>query len=367
MRMRWTVVAMVALTAVLGVAVACGGGDEGTPAAGTPAGDSSAGGEATPSSEPTGEASDEGTSDGGTSDDGDGAGGEAPATISEALAARSAVMAENQLAVDAAIQSCMAEQGFEYTPGGLGADVFIAESDAGEFAEQFGYGVTTMTGRSAAELGLGEGLGDDPNQEYLQSLSESQQAAYQRALYGSEGIGTDVVADASGGSAVVTTGGGCIGQANEEVYGEDQPLAFDSDLFSSLQEISAQVEADSRMIAAWDGWAACMAGAGYAYGDEDEIIRDLSARFTAVTGLPSPRSGGGFTLRVGDEPETPDYDEAALAALQDEERRIAAQGASCREQHVDEVEAEVRDEIERAFLAERPEILDALLGPARDR
>jgi len=350
LRQRWFAIAVVGL---LGAAVACSG-------------DGPDGGGATPAT-----AGDTSTS----APDDQGSDGEVdrppPATISEALAARSAVIAENQLAIEAAVQSCMVEQGFKYTPNPGGGGEFVAQFDGASFAEQFGYGVTTMTGASAADLGLGAGLPDDPNQQYVQSLSESQRAAYMSVLYGAAGgtsgfvVGSGDGTGVSGGGAPVTASGGCIGEANQQVYGTDQPLALNHDIFDQLHQIGAQVDADPRLIEAWRDWASCMASEGYPFSDESEIIRDLSARFTAITGQDSSRSGGTVAIGPNAALEEPNYDEAALAALQAEELAIAGAGAHCRAEHVDDVESEVRDGYERSFLADNPELLEQLLGPAR--
>ncbi len=346
MRVRWLVVATVGLLTLI---AACSDDDDSSPGA---------------------TANDEATSTATPDPD------ERPQTIAEAFAARNAVMAENQLALEAAIQSCMAEQGFEYTPSADGGDVFVGEFDDGDFTERFGYGVSTLAGGAIGEFGLGAGAVEDPNQSYVQSLTDSQRSAYYEALYGALPDGTTSsgttfsggVGDASGGdgsSFVFGRSGGCTAAANLEVYGEEQPLSFTPDLFEQMQEISAQVEADTRVLEAWGSWASCMADAGYPYSDDEEIIRDLGARFEAITGQRSPRSGGGFTV-FGEAfgQQEPDYDVAALEALQDEEREIAAVGARCREDHVSDVETDVREAIERTFLADNPEILDQLLGPA---
>lgn len=355
MRVRWLVAAAVGL---LALAAACG--DEADPPTSNDA-------------SPGATANDEATSTATPNPE------ERPQTIAEAFAARSAVMAENQLVIEAAIQGCMTEQGFEYTPGASGGDVFIGEFDESGFAEQFGYGVSTLIGGLIGDLGLGAGIPEDPNQPYVQSLSESQRSAYFDALYGAQPDGTTSSGVTSSGGAVVGGGnasgdgssfvlggnGGCTAAAKLEVYGEEQPLSFSPDLFAQMQEMSEQVEADSRVLEAWESWASCMADAGYPFSDEEEIIRDLGARFEAITGQQSPRAGGGFTVVEGTPvQQEPDYDVAALEALQDEEREIAAVGSQCRDEHVSEVEQEVREVIERTFLADNPEILDQLLGPA---
>lgn len=359
MRVRWLVLTVVGLFSL----VAACGDDGDTPSDGGGSPGPAGTGEATSTATPDPE--------------------ERPQTIAEAFAARSAVMAENQLAIEAAIQGCMAEQGFEYTASADGGDVFIGEFDEGDFAERFGYGVSTLSGGLVGDFGLGGGPREDPNQSYVQSLNDSQRSAYYEALFGASPDGTGFAgsgattsasgASVAGGSddgpSFIGVGnGGCTAAANLEVYGEEQPLSFTPDLFAQMQEMSDQVDADSRVIEAWESWASCMADAGYPFSDEEEIIRDLGARFEAITGQQSPRAGGGFTIVEGTlgaaGAQEPDYDVTALKALQDDEREIAAVGAGCREEHVSDVETEVRNAIERTFLADNPELLDQLLGPA---
>jgi hypothetical protein len=126
---------------------------------------------------------------------------------------------------------CMSEQGFEYTPvdyssmdGGM---VAAADGDEGdgpqygtlEFAKEFGYGVTT---NPWAEEQPPTGAEDqqewvDPNQDYVNAMSETEQTAYYAALYGEQPELTEEQMETYEWS---WENSGCSGWAQHEVYGD---------------------------------------------------------------------------------------------------------------------------------------------------
>ena len=97
--------------------------------------------------------------------------------------------------------TCMREQGFEYTPqdvdngsffGGIGDDLPYFSD---EWVEKYGFGITTQSFPQSQvgdlvgyndERGIlnGSEIPQDPNQEYLETLSEGEREAYEAALWG---------------------------------------------------------------------------------------------------------------------------------------------------------------------------------------
>lgn len=168
---------------------------------------------------------------------------------------------------------CMAELGFQYTPvdySSQGGMVVSSEADdipwdTLEFAEQYGYGATTNPWGD--EQPLPEETGEewvDPNQEYVETMSETEQQAYWEALYGVQNFDeTDPEAEYE----YNWEDAGCQGAASNEVYG-DMGMGGSDDEFTALQEdMNAMWEAsmaDPRIAELNAEWATCMADAGYA-------------------------------------------------------------------------------------------------------
>src|SRR3954452_14418277 len=107
--------------------------------------------------------------------------------------------------VERLIAECMHKQGFEYVPNdyktvhrGMVSDKSMPGMDEEEFVEQYGFGVSTLytgqppqlnQGYSPGRIGLGE-----RNIEIFKKLPPADQAAYNRALLGSNARATFAVA-----------------------------------------------------------------------------------------------------------------------------------------------------------------------------
>lgn len=169
------------------------------------------------------------------------------------------------VAMEDLIATCMAGQGFDYTPidyPAMGLDL-TGETlglawGSKEFAEQYGYGITTnpALGEDAAQP-------EDPNAEYVAGMTPTEQEAYYTALYGEHH------AEMSDPRAIAEAGWdwrdlGCTGSAQNEVLSGD---AAQEDQFAALQqEMTLMMEAaaaDPRLAQVNADWAACMADAGF--------------------------------------------------------------------------------------------------------
>lgn len=183
--------------------------------------------------------------------------------------------------VEESVAACMAEQGFEYTPvdysqnGGMASSVDELDVEWGtkEFAEQYGYGATTNPyGDPTEDAPTEEWV--DPNQDYIETMSETEQTAYYAALYGDQ-----TVAEGETEVEYSWEDAGCQGAAQHEVY---DATGMDEDKFTALQdEMTAMYEsiaADPRVSELDAQWAACMADAGYTglavVGDGETSIYD---------------------------------------------------------------------------------------------
>lgn len=134
-----------------------------------------------------------------------------------------------------AVKKCMESAGFEY---------YVANETDGD--PQFSmdpetYARTWGLGVSAQLLGTYPVTPADlPEMQYLESLSDSERAAYE------------------------ATQKGCVDDA-----GIDLDAAYQQDL--AMSDFSAAVEADPRVLEAMKEWSACMEQSGYQYADRDSM------------------------------------------------------------------------------------------------
>ena len=266
--------------------------------------------------------------------------------------------AEDQARIEELVAECMQEQGFEYTPQ-TPSDTFVSgsdveyEPDERDWVAQYGYGAVNSPYN---EEPMPEEEYVDPNADYVESLSESEQQAFYEALSGpvpdEDGLGED------GSYEYDWTTAGCQGAAQHEVGGED---LSQSDEFKPLFEAIDQLYTG---MASWPGmaeldgdWATCMDAAGHGghatqmdaqnsvYDELNEIYESVS---TSEDGMP-----------IG-EP-----DQAALDALAEREVELALADLDCREE-VDyrDRSAEITREAEQQFVDDHQAELDALVAAA---
>jgi len=180
--------------------------------------------------------------------------------------------------VEEEIAACMADLGFEYTPvnrSSTGGGVMAPSADDGdgpkygtlEFAEQYGYGATTnpWDSEDAPAGAAADGERVDPNQDYIDSMSDTQQTAYHAALYGDQPELTEEELETYEASWEDL---GCTGRAQQEVYGDtlndgggdnDELTALDEEYFTMLEA----VDSDPRVAETVAEWTFCMADADF--------------------------------------------------------------------------------------------------------
>ncbi len=186
------------------------------------------------------------------------------------------------------IAECMAEQGFEYIPVDYGDSFFFGGIDEGidptsrEWAETYGFGFTTF---AFEDEGFEEQAEEwvDPNQDYVDGLSEGARDAYYEALYGTPpeydpSMTEEEYDQLFEENPELFAPQGCDGEAWEATnsYAQLDDVYFAlSDEFDELYE---RVEADPRIAAFQQEWAECMAGKGHAYSDMEDMYEHLSER-----------------------------------------------------------------------------------------
>jgi hypothetical protein len=230
--------------------------------------------------------------------------------------------AEDERQREELIAQCMTKEGFEYTPNIQNASSDTAaeggewDPDSREWVAQYGYGIINYPGRDEADSG--EQV-VDANADYIASLSESEQAAFDEALYGPvPDEGQAPVEDEA--AEWDWTAAGCLGWAEHEreQSGElpampeaHEPLMIAVNEFYETMTSSPEVaEIDAE-------WALCMTDEGQpgfsAQSDAQTSINDESIALYEKAGETGP-------------------DEAALAALGDKEIELALVDLDCRDE-----------------------------------
>jgi hypothetical protein len=231
----------------------------------------------------------------------------------------------------------------------------------------------------------------DPNQEMIETMSESESQAWYEALYGTEEEqAEDMVTEVdpeTGEEYQVSSGygAGCQGEAYEAEYGEQQ--ATDDlwmELNPEMEAMYERVQADPRIVELDEEWSACMAQAGYEYESmtqmQEAVYQDFQARFEAIVGpnggYADPFEGWSqdeidafFEEKTQEEIDAffaeaedasrENVDMEALAALQQEEIDLAVADFECRGDYY-EVYQEVSEEYEAEFVEQNREILEQI-------
>jgi hypothetical protein len=255
-----------------------------------------------------------------------------------------------QSKVEAAIRDCMKQQGFDYVPvdpiaqrSALFGSARLSDLD---FAKQFGYGISTLWGKTSATA--------DPNQRARAALGPADRQAYDRALGGEDPGATFTSAVDTGD---FTKLGGCTRKATDKVFGGAQVL---TQLQGKLDQLEERIFSDQRMVRAVEKWSACMADAGYRYEEPEAIDTDMYKRAEAIVG----QIPGQFATGPAPGVKPPPYDHAALASLQREEVAIAVADYNCEHKHITPVETVVREHYQSQFRQQNQNLI-AQVKPVR--
>lgn len=174
---------------------------------------------------------------------------------------------EQQRKQEELMAECMAKEGFEYTPNLQNGGMIIAsddddakwEPDKKSWVEKYGYGIVNNPWSSDSGSQPEEYV--DPNQEYIESLSESEQQAFYETAYGVPPEEDEIPED--GSFEYNWEDAGCQGWAQHELQGDDPWQADEfaelrdkmSELWSSTQDAPEYKTLNSK-------WSKCMADAG---------------------------------------------------------------------------------------------------------
>lgn len=308
-----------------------------------------------------------------------GSGGKGFAGRGMAVSARAETSEEDEQKmreVEDLVATCMQERGFEYVPVVYDPEDFkdpFADAyalDPADFAEQYGYGISTMSFIKPEE-------NTDPNQEIREGLSPAAQEEYDKALFGDVAVLTTEggsgwasvtkPAPADQGEPVDEDDKGCHQVASEEIYGEPEDVQrpdmseFDG-MFEDLGTLYERIETDPRITEAAAAWASCMAEAGYADFekpmDASTSVMDRMGELYQWDNPGHGAAGGGVAEPPADaEGEVTadfvspaDVDPAELEGLKEYELAVAVADYGCQQESYEEVYVEVSTELEEEFV-----------------
>ncbi|MEJ5914295.1 hypothetical protein [Pseudokineococcus sp. 1T1Z-3] len=254
-----------------------------------------------------------------------------------------------QREVEELTAACMQEQGFDYVPmdvSGSYTEVVVPDGeeeidwDSEEYAATEGYGISTWDDEeSSPEVEEGQEW-EDPNQAYLDSMSESEQEAFYEALHGPAVEYDEEDPDAEMDWDWTTAG--CSGEAQHEVDGGvGDP--FSDPAFASLEEemdaLWESMTTNADVLALDAEWSECMADAGFpGYSSQTDPQEEIDEEMQALYETTSEETDW-------------QVDPAALEELQEREIDTAVADFRCAEEvDYDTRYAEISRQVEQAFV-----------------
>jgi hypothetical protein len=278
-----------------------------------------------------------------------------------------------ELEVQQALVECMKAEGWEYQPvdhssmgGGFSEEYEEQISDPGAYGEKYGYGVVR-----GYELQPDFDGGDfeDPNADYMNSLTMAEQQEYTAALYGEESFVESDAVDSEEATEFVMPSleeQGCSGTAQLEVYGET-PFT-DPDMQERLNQLFEDSESDPAITEAYESWAVCMTerDPSYEYSSPGEIVNGFYDRLNTLQGFEpfdaEGDSSGGVIISSGSASdgltdEQPEIDEADLEELRQDELATWADDWACQQEaDLAQVRRDVEQRLADDLVAEFPEL-----------
>lgn len=270
---------------------------------------------------------------------------------------------------------CMKAEGWEYKPvdysAGSGFNDEYADmmADPVAYGEKYGYGVVRGFDMQEEMNDSGAQMPEDPNSDYVNSLSMDEQNAYYEALYGamSEEPMIDEV-DESGEPVMPTMEStGCNSKAYDEVYGDQ---LNDPDISDRLNQMFEDTQNDPALKAANATWAECMAeiDPSYEWASPDDISMYLYDKLNIAQGYGPMSDGSETAATIAMTEETmsgegvpgfgpPEVDQAAIDDLRVEELQIWTDDQTCQgKADLLQVRRDVEQRMVDDLLAEFPEL-----------
>lgn len=263
------------------------------------------------------------------------------------------------------VAQCMTKEGFEYVPNTSNGTVIISDSeenpwkpDDREWVEKYGYGAVNYPGRQEMAEGQPEASEApvDPNNEYVQSLTEAEQQAFYAALYGAPADESQAEDQNEDGSYEYHwEDAGCYGWAQHEIQGDNfwerdeyKPIIEAlTTFYSDLQSSPEYAELDSE-------WSGCMADAGFdGFKTQAEAAQSIYDLINAYYEDMPQDDEVSDTFGTPDDPE--------FAQIGEQELPLALADLDCREKTDYRArQLRIQFDLEEQFIADHTEELEAL-------
>lgn len=252
------------------------------------------------------------------------------------------------------VAACMAEEGFEYIPVDQSRGVMFSDDDweerqTEEWVAANGWGIVqTQAEMEEQQARYEDEEWIDPNQDYVDALSPSEQEAYWATLHGEPM--TEEMMDEDGSYEYSWETAGCYGAAQHEVQGDnfwdDEEFKPLMDKMNGMWEELAKRPESIELDAAW---ASCMADAGH--GGIAKRQDASTAIMDEVNAIWEDHDGEG----------EPDY--SGLDALKEKEIELALADFRCaKEVDYEAKQLKVQFAMEEQFIQDNKSELDALLA-----
>ena len=279
----------------------------------------------------------------------------------------------DNLAYEERLQVCMTAAGFEYSLPEIDVTSYQAnEPDyfSREYAENYGFGYTTQLDDPAMMANSYE----DPNADYLASLSPGEADQYYVALYGDQSFWDDIESEEERIELERTqpelfAPRGCQADANSAQSNASQ--AFYTEHGDEISELYTTAESSPIVQLALQEWSSCMADKGYSFTTPDDFdsimdpyMEDLYS--TAVNpgeGLTDEDFAKMSEDELNELWSTPSqYDPVLLAQAQDFETTLAVASWDCGQTDLYEAYQLAVDELMDKYVSDNFAELQALVA-----
>ena len=300
--------------------------------------------------------------------------------------------ANMQREAEEVIAACMIDQGFDYSPQIMDQGFFVGGPFAGsdglayysdEWVAKYGFGVSTqrfpqsqvgsdLIGFDDSAMPDFDEGPQDPNQAYLESLTEGERQAYEEALWGSPPDFSDM--DPDDMDSMIFEPEGCQGEAFEQVYNEGPGggMEFFEAFGDELEAMEERAEADPRVVEYRADVAACVSDKGFVWTGEEDPWEYFEPKLSGIGNQgfmgdpfadadvnPEEMSDRELDEFFAELNKLSDEDRTKLAAVQAEEIELATIVVGCGGGELNEQYflGEIRLEYENEFMAQNADAL----------
>ena len=278
--------------------------------------------------------------------------------------------AEQQRKIEEHVAQCMTEQGFEYVPNnpvGPSRPMPIEDGenkwrpDDRDWVEKYGYGAVNNPWQEEGENPEPpmpeEPMPVDPNEEYINSLSEAEREAFYEALHGKP----QEWVEGEEPPQWDWTQGGCYGAAQHEIVGESAwEQKENKPIIEAIQKFYETVGNDPAFAQLDAEWSSCMTEKGFPgfsqqMDAQDSIYQLINKYWENIPEQPD----GEWDPKLGtvQDPE--------FAKIADTELPLALADLECREKtDYRQQQLKIQFAAEEQFIADHREELDAMKARA---